>query len=245
MSELGQEKVVQYLFEAHALELMLVHTLTAHIAITPAGSYRDALTDHLKETRDHAVRIQKHLAKREITRSLLEAGYGIAQGMVGQAVAFSKLPIDLLRGFSFSEKLVKNAKDEITIEAQEIATYLALEHLAREVGDTATARLAASIREDEERMMARLQRELRSLVADVVKAEVELDPQYDVRRIGAVDAVRSAAGTAARTLTGSTKSKSKSASKPRAAASKARTTGTSSRTTKATAKPVKRSAAKA
>src|SRR4030088_835365 len=33
--KLGEQKVVQYLNEAHAMELALVQTLTAHIAITP------------------------------------------------------------------------------------------------------------------------------------------------------------------------------------------------------------------
>jgi ferritin-like metal-binding protein YciE len=52
--------------------------------------------------------------------------------------------------------VLKNAKDACASEALEIATYTAIECLAQRVGDDETARLAASIRADEERMLARI-----------------------------------------------------------------------------------------
>ena len=48
----------------------------------------------------------------------------------------------------------------------------ALEHLARSVGDDETARLAASIRADEERMYKRLLSEFPKLTDAVVRADV-------------------------------------------------------------------------
>ena len=85
-----------------------------------------------------------------------------------------------LRG---EEKLLKNAKDAFATEALEIATYTALEHLARVVGHDETAKLAASIRADEAKMLARVTRELRPLTLAVVGAEVEGDrPMTSPRR---------------------------------------------------------------
>ena len=53
----SEQKVVQYLTEAHAHEMGLVRVLQSQIAMTPRGSYRTALENHLGETRDHAERV--------------------------------------------------------------------------------------------------------------------------------------------------------------------------------------------
>ena len=81
----------------------------------------------------------------------------------------------------------------------EIATYTALERLAASVGDDTTARLAASIRADEEPMLARLLRDIPKLVEAVVGAELRGEPSYRVADTGAADAVREAATSAKRT----------------------------------------------
>ncbi len=200
MNELAEQKLAQHLYEAHATELMLAHTLTAHIAITPKGDYRDGLQSHLRETREHARRIEEHLAGRDQARGVMKVGYGLAQGVVGQVVAFSKLPVDLVRGMSGEEKLLKNARDEYANEAMEIATYLAIEELAKAVGDTETAKLAASIRADEERMLEKLGELIPRLASDVIRADVNGNPRFDVRHIGAVDAAWTVASSAARTV---------------------------------------------
>ena len=46
----SDQKVVQYLNEARASEIGLVSVLRSQIAMTPRGSYRDALERHLGET---------------------------------------------------------------------------------------------------------------------------------------------------------------------------------------------------
>ena len=115
---------------------------------------------------------------------------------MGQALAISKTPIDLLRGSGGEEKLLKNAKDGAAAEALEIATYTALERLARSVGDDTTAQLAASIREDEERMLQRLLREIPKLTDAVVGADLQGKPTYDVTTTGAADSVRDAGKSA-------------------------------------------------
>jgi ferritin-like metal-binding protein YciE len=188
----SEQKVVQYLNEAHASELGLVQVLQAQIAMTPRGSYRNALEKHLGETRDHARRIERRLADLGQGGNPFQVVIGWAEGALAQAFAVAKTPLDLLRGSGGEEKVLKNAKDACATEALEIATYLALEHLARAVNDRTTATLAVSIRSDEERMLARVTREIPKLTAAVVAADVHGDPSFDVGETGAADAVRDA-----------------------------------------------------
>jgi len=191
--EQAERKLVQYLSEAHASEMGLIRVLQSQIAMTPAGRFRSALERHLTETRSHADRVQRRISELDGGRGPLGAGLAVAEGALAQVVAISKTPLDLLRGSGGEEKLLKNAKDTCATEALEIATYTALEHLARAVGDDRTAKLAASIRADEEAMLARVMSELRSLTAAVVGAEIEDDPSFDVSTTGAAQAVKKTA----------------------------------------------------
>jgi ferritin-like metal-binding protein YciE len=197
------QKTIQYLNEAHATEQALTRTLQAHVAMTPRGGYRTDLERHLRETKSHATSLQQRLEELGDGRSAVVAGVGVLQGLLGQALALGKGPLDLLRGASGEEKLLKNAKDESATEALEIATYRALEHFARRTGDTKTARLAASIRKDEERMLAALQERITTLVDNVIGSELKDEPAYDLAKTGAGEAVRGAGrkaeGTAKKT----------------------------------------------
>jgi ferritin-like metal-binding protein YciE len=188
----SEQKVVQYLNEAHASELGLVQVLRAQIAMTPDGSYRSALEKHLGETRDHARRIESRVADLGPGGNPFQTAMGWAEDALAQTFALAKMPFDLVRGSGSEEKVLKNAKDAYAAEALEIATYAALERLARAVGDDTTAQLAASIRSDEEKMLDRVMRELPKLTDAVVRADVHGDPSYDVSETGAADAVRDA-----------------------------------------------------
>ncbi len=117
---------------------------------------------------------------------------GAVETALGQALALGKTPFDLLRGSGGEEKVLKNAKDACATEALEIATYTALERLARTVGDDETAALAASIRADEEKTLARVLREIPKLTDAVVRADIDGKPSYDLTTTGAADAVREA-----------------------------------------------------
>jgi ferritin-like metal-binding protein YciE len=196
----SQQKIAQYLDEAHAMELALVRTLQAHSAMTPAGPYRAALDRHLRETRDQADRIERRLREIGQGRGIVDLGYGIAQRLVGQVLSLAKAPLDVTRGMSAEEKLLKNAKDECATEALEIATYDALEQLARQAGDEVTARLAADHRADEERMLETLREQIPALTAAVVGAEVLGDPSYDVRRTGAAKMIGATVREATRSV---------------------------------------------
>jgi hypothetical protein len=123
---------------------------------------------------------------------------GAVESALGQVLALGKTPFDLLRGTGGEEKVLKNARDACATEALEIATYTSLERLAKDVGDEQTAKLAASIRADEEKMLARVLREIPKLTAAVTAAELGGDPSYDVTETGAADAVRQAGKVAKR-----------------------------------------------
>ena len=189
----SEQKVVQYLGEAHATEVGLVSVLRSQIAMTPRGSYRDGLEKHLNETRAHAKRIQQRLGELEQGRNPVQLLVGFAETLISQSLALSKTPFDMLRGPGGEEKVLKNAKDACATEALEIATYTALERLATKVGDEQTAQLAASIRRDEERMLERVLREIPKLTDAVVGADVDGQPSYDITKTGAADATREAA----------------------------------------------------
>jgi ferritin-like metal-binding protein YciE len=195
----SDQKIVQYLNEAHATELALVRVLQSQIAMTPRGSYREALEGHLDETRHHAERVGARLQELGEGGGLLTGAVGVVETVIGQALALGKTPFDLLRGSGGEEKVLKNAKDACATEALEIATYTALERLATSVGDDVTARLAASIRADEERMLARVLREIPQLTDAVVGADVHGEPTYRAADTGAADAARQAATSAKRT----------------------------------------------
>jgi ferritin-like metal-binding protein YciE len=225
MMNQAKQKVVQYLEEAHATEVGLVRVLQSQIAMTPRGSYRSGLEAHLRETRDHARRVELRLNELGHGDNPIQVGIGLAETVFAQALALGKTPLDLLRGSGGEEKVLKNAKDAAATEALEIATYTAIERLAQSVGDEQTARLAASIRADEEKMLARVLQEIPKLTDAVVGSDVNGRGTYDVTKTGAADSARSAASTTRSTARqGAAKAKRTTRQTTRKAA---RTTGAS------------------
>jgi ferritin-like metal-binding protein YciE len=194
--EAGRRLVIHYLEEARALERSLVTNLKAHIALTPPGDLRSRLERHLDETRAHAGSIGQRLDALSASTSLVAVGMGIAQTLTGQAVVMAKGPIDLVRSASGEERLLKNTKDDAAAEALEIATYDALEAAAQAVGDEETAKLAASNRRDEEKMLADLRKLIPDLTRAAVAAQTAGESTYDVSRTPAAKRARSAASGA-------------------------------------------------
>jgi len=158
-------KLVQYLSEAYGKERELEMALQAHIAMTPKGPYKKRLQQHLKETKSHAKQVEKRIKK-------LGGGGQTLQGLVGKVAATAKGPLHAIRGDSEQEKLLKNAKTEYWNEHEEIATYLAIETLAEKVNDSETAKLARTIRREEEKMAGFLQGQIKSLTGAVVRESV-------------------------------------------------------------------------
>src|SRR3954451_23664069 len=192
--EAARQMLIQYLNEAHATEQALVRTLQAHVGMTPRGPYRDLLEHHLEETRGHATALERRLADLGASSNVVTATLGLAQSVLGQVIALSKGPLDVLRGHGGEEKLLKNAKDECATEALEIATYDALEGLAEEAGDSGPEELAARHRADEERMLDALRELIPDLTYAALAARAGGEPTYSVAETGAADAVRAATG---------------------------------------------------
>jgi ferritin-like metal-binding protein YciE len=169
-------KLVQWLGEAHTKEAELETDLAAHISLTQKQAYKKRLQAHLKETRDH---------KRQVARRIKQLGGkpevgplpGAAGEVAGKAVAAVKGQVGVLRAAvtEQAETHLRNAQEELREEHVEIALYSRIETFATEVGDRDTAKLAAGIRRDEERMAKYLGAELKRLVKDVVKASVPRD----------------------------------------------------------------------
>ena len=209
----SEQKILQYLNEAHAHEVALVRVLQSQIAMTPRGTYRTGLEKHLRETRDHARRVERRLKELDAGKNPVQALTGAAEALLGQALALAKTPLDLVRGTGGEEKVLKNARDASATEALEIATYLSIERAARAAGDDDTAKLAASIRADEERMLAKVLDEIPKLTDAVVGAEANGDGSYDIKRTGAADAARAAKRkTPSRSRGGSSRSRSRTRS---------------------------------
>lgn len=159
------QKLVQYLEEAYGKEKELESALQAHIEMTDRAPYRKRLRQHLKETKGHARVVERRIGK-------LGGGRHLIQDVTARATAMAKSPVRALRGKSDEEKLLKNAKTAYSDEAEEIATYTAIETLAESVGDRETAKMARQIRREEERMASFLARQIPVLTKAVARAEI-------------------------------------------------------------------------
>jgi ferritin-like metal-binding protein YciE len=173
-------KLIQYLNEAYGKERQLEQALTAHIGLTTRPNYRKRLEEHRRETKRHGDRVSRRIKQLGGTAETVslpgpdafteaaEAGVSVAQ----RAVALAKGPLHAVRGTSEPEKMLKNAKTEFSEEAEEIATYTAIEELAKKVGDKETAKLAKEIRREEERMASFLQKLIPQLAGAVATKEI-------------------------------------------------------------------------
>ncbi|MEA2482049.1 MAG: hypothetical protein QOJ07_3971 [Thermoleophilaceae bacterium] len=173
-------KLIQYLNEAYGKEKQLETALQAHIKMTEPATYKKRLQQHLKETKSHAKELQRRIKKLggvaeavdvpgpDAVAEAAAAGAHVA----GRALASAQGAVQTVRGTSIQEKLLKNAKDEYHEEAEEIANYTAIEALAEAVGDKETAKLAKTIRRDEERMAKFLEKQIPRLSKAVATAEI-------------------------------------------------------------------------
>jgi ferritin-like metal-binding protein YciE len=172
-------KLIQYLNEAYGKEKELETALQAHISMTTRPPYKKRLRQHLTETRDHARQVERRIKKLGGSAATTTA---TGQSVAARALATAKGPLHMVRGLGEEEKLLKNAKTEYSEEAEEIATYTAIETLAETVGDRETAKVARSIRRDEERMAKYLERLIPQLSKAVARSEVPSDQRNSSRR---------------------------------------------------------------
>jgi ferritin-like metal-binding protein YciE len=225
-------KLIQYLNEAYGKEKELEAALEAHIGMTTRAAYKKRLQQHLRETKDHARRVERRIKQ-------LGGDPQTLQRLAGQATAALKGPLHALRGSGEDERLLKNAKTEYSEEAEEIATYSAIEAFAESVADRDTAKLARAIKREEERMASYLERLIPQLTRAVVRAEVPTDQRSNGRsgsRRSSSQKSGSSSRSGSRSRSGSTKTKSRSRSSAsgsrRTSSSSSRSRGSRSRQTR-------------
>jgi ferritin-like metal-binding protein YciE len=219
MADLNERdtKLIQYLNEAYGKEKELETALQAHIEMTTRMPYKKRLRQHLTETRSHARALEQRIKKLGGTATPVAQ----IQSAAAKALAAAKGPLHIVRGTGEDEKQLKNAKTEYSEEAEEIATYTAIEVVAESVGDRETAKLARSIRRDEERMAKYLERLIPQLSKAVVRAEVPSS-----QRNGG----RSRRRASSRRRSSSTRSRGRTAASKRGSSKRSQSSGSRSRT---------------
>ena len=140
-----QEKLVDYVEDAHAMEQNDLKMIDSMISTTDDSQMREMLEAHKRETEEHERRLRERLDT---------MGRGTSARKQAQAVgaALLKGVGDVARG----DKAGKNARDGYTAEHMEIASYQLLERLVEKAGDTQTAEVARQNRADEEEMARRI-----------------------------------------------------------------------------------------
>jgi ferritin-like metal-binding protein YciE len=248
-STAGDAKLIQYLNEAYAMETHLETALQAHIAMTTATRYRQRLKEHLSETKRHGREVKQRVKKLGGTPQTVPApgpdlvsdAAGALLGGAEKAIALAQGPLNAVRGTGQQEKQLKNAKAEYASEAQEIATYQAIETLAEALGDKDTQQLARTIRRDEKRMLSFLEREIPRQTKAVVNAEI---PRAGRARPARKRRAARKAPSGAKAPTPRSSSRAQSRTKAATSRSKATSRATASTRAKASSRPKASSRAK-
>jgi ferritin-like metal-binding protein YciE len=167
-----RDRVVDYLREARRDEHALARTLRSHIAVAPRGEYRRGLEGYLRETRDHARRVERRLGELGAGPGSLRSGARAVRHASGGLLARGRSPLGVLRRNS-TDRVLSGAQYGCATEGLVIATYTALETVAAGTGDSDTAALASSIREDEVRMLEWLRHEIVKLTDPFLRDELE------------------------------------------------------------------------
>ena len=172
-------KLIQYLNEAYGKERELETALEAHIAMTTKAPYKKRLQQHLRETKGHAREVERRIkqlgGKAEagpINAPVVEEAATGLTSVASKAVAAAQGPLHAIRGTGEAEKMLKNARTELSEEFEEIGFYTGIESLAETVGDKDTAKLARGIRREEERMANFLAKQIEQLAKAVAREEI-------------------------------------------------------------------------
>jgi ferritin-like metal-binding protein YciE len=220
-------KLIQYLNEAYGKERELETALQAHIAMTSRAPYKKRLQEHLRETKAQSKGLErriKALGGRAQAMPGPRAAAGAASAasaMATRAMAAAKGPLHVLRGTGEAEKLLKNAKTELSEEYEEIGNYLAIETLAATVDDKETVKLAKDFRRQEERMASFLERLIPTLTKAVATEEI---PAAERRTASSTRRRRAGGATRRRTAAASRRGTSRTGSRRTGSAPRSRST---------------------
>ena len=140
-----QQKLVDYVEDAHAMEQNVSRMLDSMISTTDDPEITEMLRHHKQETERHEQRLRERL-------DALGAGTSARKQAQTIATALMKGAADQVRG----DQAGKNARDGYTSEHMEIAAYQLLERLAVRAGDQETAEVARQNRADDEAMAQKI-----------------------------------------------------------------------------------------
>jgi ferritin-like metal-binding protein YciE len=140
-----QQKLVDYIEDAHAMEQNVSRMLDSMMATTEDPEIEEMLRHHKEETERHEQRLRERL-------DALGAGTSTRKQAQTIATALMKGAADQVRG----DQVGKNARDGYVSEHMEIAAYQLLERLAEKAGDTETAEVARQNRADDEAMAQKI-----------------------------------------------------------------------------------------
>ncbi|CAA9436939.1 hypothetical protein AVDCRST_MAG82-2518 [uncultured Rubrobacteraceae bacterium] len=140
-----QEKLADYVEDAHAMEQNDLKMIDSMISTTDDPEVKRMLEEHRRETEEHERRMRERL-------EALGRGTSVRKQAQAVGAALLKGVGDQARG----DQAGKNARDGYTAEHMEIAAYQLLERLAQKAGDQETAEAARRNRSDEEEMARRI-----------------------------------------------------------------------------------------
>ncbi len=140
-----QQKLVDYIENAHAMEQNVSMMLDSMITTTDDPEITEMLRHHKEETERHEQRLRERL-------DALGAGTSARKQAQTIATALMKGAADQVRG----DQAGKNARDGFTTEHMEIAAYQLLERLAERAGDAQTAEVARQNRAEDEAMAQKI-----------------------------------------------------------------------------------------
>ena len=136
-----EEKLVEYIDDAYAMEQNVLRMLDGLIGTTSDPQMKRALERHRKETEKQAERLEERLRDHGTSPSKAKEAGGVM-------AALMKSIVDIARNDSPG----RNARDGFATEHMEIASYQMLERVAKKAGDSKTAAVARQNREEEEAM---------------------------------------------------------------------------------------------
>ena len=140
-----QQKLVDYVEDAHAMERNVSTMLDSMISTTDDPEITQMLKHHKQQTQEHERRLRERL-------DALGAGTSTTKAVGGLGAALFKGVGDVAR----TDKPAKNARDGFMTEHMEIAAYELLERLAKKAGDEQTAEVARLNRSDEQAMAKKI-----------------------------------------------------------------------------------------
>jgi ferritin-like metal-binding protein YciE len=140
-----QQKLIDYIEDAHALEQNVSRMLDSMISTTDDPEITQMLRHHKEETERQEQRLRERL-------DALGAGTSTRKEVQTIATALMKGAADQVRG----DQAGKNARDGYVTEHMEIAAYQLLERLAERAGDRETAEVARQNRAEEEEMARKI-----------------------------------------------------------------------------------------